>query len=357
MGGIYMKSDNIKHKHVLILTPGFPENEKDNVCIPALQIYLKALSEKKEPYKISVITFQYPFNKAKYRWNGIDIYAMKGRNRKGLFSLMLWIRVFLIFIKIHKANKVHLVHSFWYTQCALVGSIISAFYKVKHVCTFMGQDALAPNNYAKLILKRPVVVALSDFHAKTISESLNIKPDIIIPWGLESVVKPATCNERKIDVLGIGSLIPVKNYSLFVEIIAELIKKNKELKCLIIGNGPEYNLLKKKIEQLNLFDNLELKGEIQREEVLQYLDQSKVLLHTSGYESFGMVFIEALAAATKIVSKPIGCYQQDIAGWKVGENQIQLKEAILELLEDEKKVANTFFDIDETVKKYLKVYF
>ena len=34
-------------KHLLIITPGFPENEGDTKCIPALQIYLKELQAKK----------------------------------------------------------------------------------------------------------------------------------------------------------------------------------------------------------------------------------------------------------------------------------------------------------------------
>lgn len=350
--GIYMKSN--KEKHILILTPGFPKDHADTTCIPALQTYLRTLSSI-ERLKISIISFQYPYTKEEYSWNKINVYPANGQNRKGIFRLFTWGLVFFKFLKINRINRVDIVHSFWYAECAFLGSIISVMSNVLHVSTFMGQDALSKNKFARLMIKKPFVVSLSKFHERNIWENLGISSDEIIPWGIdkrEFVNEPE--KDRPIDVLGVGSLIPLKNYSLFIEIIHELVKKGNSLKCVILGAGPELESLNDKIVEYDLMGTLELKGEVDRPAVIDYMKQSKVLLHTSDYESFGMVFIEALQSGVKIVSKPVGCFEEsDI--WMVGENKKQLQDALLKML-DSNNQSDLSFDIQNTVERYLKVY-
>lgn len=350
-----MKSN--KEKHILILTPGFPESEADSTCIPALQIYLKALHASDKLGKISVITFQYPFKTETYVWNDIKVYPLNGGNKKGLFSMMTWMMAFSRFLRINRTNRVDVIHSFWYSECTFVGSILSSIFNVPHVSTFMGQDALPKNKFVKLILKKPFIVALSQFHEKTIRKNLGIVADKIIPWGIEkSEFKKALESNRPIDVLGVGSLIPLKNYLLFIDIIHELTQNGVNLKCIIIGGGVEYDTLNERIDAYRLSETIELKGQLEYREVLDYMRKSKVLLHTSSYESFGMVFIEALQSGAKIVSKPVGCFQEsDI--WKTGENKEKLIEGVMGLLQkNEAENQKLYFDIRDTVNRYLAIY-
>ena len=51
----------IKNSHIVFLTPGFAESEKDSTTIPALQVYLKNLKKKLPKTKMTIITFQFPF--------------------------------------------------------------------------------------------------------------------------------------------------------------------------------------------------------------------------------------------------------------------------------------------------------
>ena len=65
----------IAPKHIVFLTPGFPENERDDTCIPALQIFAKQLQ--KQPHcKVTVVTIHYPSQKTEYVWNGIKVYSL-----------------------------------------------------------------------------------------------------------------------------------------------------------------------------------------------------------------------------------------------------------------------------------------
>ncbi|MGB0369237.1 MAG: hypothetical protein ACPGD8_07510 [Flavobacteriales bacterium] len=48
-------------KHILILTPGFPENEADDTCMPYLQTYLREASKEEHGLRFTVISLQYPY--------------------------------------------------------------------------------------------------------------------------------------------------------------------------------------------------------------------------------------------------------------------------------------------------------
>lgn len=351
--GISMKSNSVNH--ILILTPGFPEHEEDSTCIPALQVYVKALQERISAENISIITFHYPFKNCPYHWHGVNVYPMNDGNRKWIYKPILWLKVLRRVFKINRLKRISLIHSFWYSECAFIGGVLSLLLKRPHVCTFMGQEALSKHRYGKLILNKPYLVALSDFHAISISDSLGIQPDKIIPWGIEKNDLKSNPSKRLIDVIGVGSLIPLKNYSLFIDVIGELVKQKKELICVLIGEGNERKLLEDKIVEMNLSDHIELRGATDRSEVLNYMNQSKVLLHTSNYESFGMVFIEALQAGASIVSKPVGCFQESDS-WKIGGDKIQLQKAVLELLQNKPLSKPPSFNIHDTVRSYLDIY-
>ena len=73
----------IEKKRVLFLTPGFPGNDEETDCIPALQLFLHALDQT-GLFEISVIAFHYPYREDRYNWKGIQVFALGGNNRKGL---------------------------------------------------------------------------------------------------------------------------------------------------------------------------------------------------------------------------------------------------------------------------------
>ena len=49
----------------------------------------------------------------------------------------------------------------------------------------MGQDVLSDNTYFSKIRKLPKLIALSSFQAQALTKNYGIKPELIIPWGME----------------------------------------------------------------------------------------------------------------------------------------------------------------------------
>jgi len=343
-----------KTSHIVFITPGFAKNEADTTCMPYLQVYFKALLN--QGFKISIITMHYPAYNAVYKWNNCNVYsfAKYAKWKKPL----LWLKAIRTIISINKKEPISALHSFWLGECALVGHWVSKIIKVKHLNTLMGQDVLEGNKFCKMLpIKSMNLVTLSHFHQQVFLKNYHIKTPIIFFGTYKNeVIKNET---KTIDFIGVGSLIPIKNYSLFVEVIYELNKTNP-VSAVIIGEGVEFDLLAQKIKDLNPNPSeenvIKLLGVQNNEQVLSYLAQSKILLHTSNHEGFGMVFAEALQQEVMVVSTPVGSIFES-PNVMLANNKNNLVKACKTMLT--KNYNQQFpnpFDIEKTIDDYYKFY-
>lgn len=337
------------------MTPGFPENEAETNCIPALQDFFKQF-QATQLFEISVITFQYPYRKENYLWHGIKVYSLGGKNRKGLMRYLNWLKVLKLADEINEHKPIIQVHSFWFNECAYIGNKIALKLDIPHSCTFMGQDALKENQYFKKIKKLPLIVTLSGFHAKTLMENAGIETNFIIPWGINDIELPARSN-REIDILGVGNLIPLKAFDRFIRVVKEVRTKLADVKAEIVGNGPEIQNLQKLIDAYGMTQNIHMRGELDRAGVLKKMGQSKCLLHLSEYESFGMVLIEALSLNVKVFSSNVGI-APEIQEISIVEGEKEASYRIVEFLLNKESVLQKInYSIKSTVDSYIEQVF
>ncbi len=345
--------------HILIFSPGFARDEEDYNCIPPLQAYLPALREAHPNLKITVLALHYPYKERIYQWNGFEVHALGGNNVStphGKF--LLWRKARKRIRSIHAAHPLSVIHAFWLTECAWLAQQVGRKISVPVVATVQGQDALQANRYlSSLDLNTLRIVTLSARAAEVI-KSLRTVPFIkVIPWGLPADEIPDLILGRKdIDVLGVGNLIPVKNWTLFLQVLQQVRRNRPFAKVRLIGNGPLREALEKEAEERQLTGMLEFLGELPRPEVIQWMRRSKVLLHTAKYEGQGYVFEEGLAQGMRVVSTPVGMANNN-PRWKVESEVEDLAEAVVEAIS-----APTFNDpgrmdrIEDTVSAYMEVY-
>ena len=337
-------------KHIVFITPGFPENEADTTCIPALQVYAKELQKQKN-IQLSVITLHYPFTKTEYNWYNVKVIPLGFNNRKLLFKKSL---VQKTLDKLHQQNPIHTLHSFWLGECALAGYRFSKKHSIKHICTLMGQDAKKRNKYAKILpLKKMNLITLSKFQQALFLKNYKTS-STIIPWGVSKELSHSKAN-KIIDIIGIGSLISLKNYTAFIQTIQLLKLKNPLIKAVLIGDGLLKEKLKKEIKKLKLEQNIELKGTISYAGTQKYLSQSKILLHPSTFESYGMVFAEALANNVFIVSKKVG-FAETCNYWKTEDTVKGFFEECQYFLKQDTPNISSYPNVDTTTREYLKLY-
>ncbi len=346
-------------KTLVILTPGFPSSEADSTCLPMQQSFLRALKENDQGLHIIVLSFQYPYVKQVYIWFGITVMSFNGRNKGGIARLLLRRKLNTALTKINQSNKIAGIISFWYNECAWVGKKFAGKNNLKHYCWILGQDARQTNKYPKsLNLPTDELIALSDFLQHELKKNHGIKPAFVIPPGIESKQFNSTIPAKDIDLLAAGSLIPLKQFEIFIEVVAEIKNQFPGIKAAIIGDGPEKNKLKALIEKYELQSNITLTGELQYPEVLQWMQRTKVFLHPSSYEGFSGVCQEALAGGAHVISfcKPM---KEDIKHWHIVSSKEEMGQTTITLLEDSSLPYNKvlFCTMDDVAKKMLALFF
>lgn len=316
-------------KTLVILSPGFPAIEADTTCLPAQQLFVQNVQETFPDLTIIVLAFHYPYINSTYTWKNVHVVSFNGRNKGKLQRLILWSKVWRKLAAINRTHRIIGLFSFWCTGCALVGHHFAKRNKLKHLTWILGQDAKVDNKYVKFIKPRSnELVAMSDFLANTFEVNHGMRPQYVIPNGVDPKLYPAPVDERNIDVLGVGSLIKLKQYHLFIELIA---RAKKNIRAVICGKGPEEQALLEQIHRLKLEQNVSLTGELQHPEVLQLMQRSKIFLHTSYYEGFSTVCLEALYAGAHVISfcNPVTA---PLPHWHIVNNEEEMLEKLWELL-------------------------
>ncbi|UCH65142.1 MAG: glycosyltransferase [Ignavibacterium sp.] len=347
----------LNRKHILILTPGFPKDEQDENCIPPLQIFIDKFDKEYNNFKLTVVTIHYPPMKGEYKWKKIDVYSCGGNNNSFPARLLTWNTCKRFAKNIQKQIPVNLIHSFWLGECALLGNQLSKKYDVKHINTLMGQDLNQPNIYPKFVnLNTLKFVALSESQAAVFNSKTKNNSDYIIPWGISREDLNAKERERDIDILGVGSLIPSKNFEFFVNVIETIKKSDPKINCMIIGDGTEKEKLIQIISSKELKNNIKLTGSMNRTDVLNYMQRSKILLHTSNFESFGYALAEALSCGCYVVCKNTG-FAKGSSKMLIAKNINDFAPIIQKVLNRKHNSTPELpFPLDETISAYKNLY-
>lgn len=343
---------------LILLTPGFPVNEADSACLPSIQVFVKNLQKNHPLLNIVIITFQYPFVAKKYTWNGIQVIGIGGANKGKLFRLRVWIKVWRILNDLRNQQHIIGILSLWLGECALLGKRFGKKYGIKYYTWLLGQDAKKNNRYKTLMRSSgDELIAISDSVAKTFEEHYNIKITNVVPIGIDESMFANTQSNRTIDIMAAGSLIPLKQYDLFIEVVKRVKETTGKLNVMLCGEGPEKAKLHDLLEQYHLQDDITLTGELPHAEILTNMQRTKIFLHTSSYEGFSTVCAEAVSAGAYVISfcKPM---QHDIPHWFIVNTVEEMVMQTVSLLKDNKLEHSgiTAYRIDDTVRHIMRLF-
>ncbi|MGY3215268.1 glycosyltransferase [Mucilaginibacter sp. HD30] len=351
----------MKHNRVktlVILTPGFPADENDSTCVPPRQIFVRALKRLHPELNIVVLALQYPFFSKTYQWHGVQVISFGGINKGRIYNMFTTFRVWAT---LHRLNKgYHLIGSlsFWLGKCSFISSRFAKKHRLKHYSWILGQDAKAGNKYVARIKPDELsLIALSDFIRREFNLNYGIVPKNVVPVGIDPGLFSPPAGKRDIDILGAGSLIPLKQYDVFLEIIAQLKSHFPDIKATICGDGLQMLHLKQMIKELDLAGNVTLTGRLSNQEVLAHMQRAKIFLHTANYEGFGTVCLEALYAGNKVVSfvKPM-----DIAieNWQIATDKKHMVQILKEIMQDTDLTHEPAlpYPVDDIAKMVFKLY-
>jgi glycosyltransferase involved in cell wall biosynthesis len=269
----------------------------------------------------------------------------------------MWQKISKRLKAINKTQEVIGLLSFWAGECCFVAKRFATKNDLKHYCWMRGQDARKGNRYIKYIKPRAnELIALSDFIAEELQRNYGVLPSHIIPNAIDTSHFPQGNYQRDIDLIGVGSLIPLKQYEIFIHCAKELLIGHPQLKCLICGKGPEEKKLQQLIEKEGLTEYILLTGELSHDEVLKLMKQSKIMLHPSSYEGYSTACLEAIYAGACVISfcKPM---KKRIANWHFVQNKEEMITTAKELLSGNlpQEIPNVY-TIEQAAKDLMKLY-
>ncbi len=103
-------------------------------------------------------------------------------------------------------------------------------------------------------------------------------------------------------LLFVGRLASEKNVTFLIENQADLVKKNKHCKLLIIGDGPDMELFQRQAKKLKIEENVIFAGKIAWEDIHKYYQIPDVFVTASHTETQGLTLLEAMAASVPVVA-------------------------------------------------------
>ena len=179
--------------------------------------------------------------------------------------------------------------------------------------------------YKNVLLKwalSPVskIFALTPWWKETLFNSFDSKLISVIPNPIDNdllaLVEEMQRDTEEKDVKNIFSMSRLVEDKGFEELIESMRFLDSKYVLTIAGDGPLLSKLKQQVIHLNLASRVKFTGWINLPEKVDYMQQSDVFCLPSKNDSFGMVFIEAMACYLPVVALDAGAIS-DVVSNKV----------------------------------------
>jgi glycosyltransferase involved in cell wall biosynthesis len=212
------------------------------------------------------------------------------------------------------------------------------------------------------------VVTLSQFQDAKLQEVHRVATSVV-PLGVD--IRKFAFRERPIELpcqfIHVANLTAVKDQETLVRAFAIL---RSRIDCRLTIVGPDYlqGRLHRFVESMNLSDAVTFTGPVPHTALPEYYGKAHILLHTSLYESLGVVALEAMASGVVVCGTAVGILA-DLAGKAclavAPRDSAGLANGVSSLLADPSELARlrrsarewvTRHSIESTASDYSRIY-
>jgi len=149
------------------------------------------------------------------------------------------------------------------------------------------------------------IVANSHFTQNKLQKAFgkNKKKIISIPPASIDIERIDTIQSQKkiYDIIYYGRIIAHKHVEHIVDTVEALVNNDYDARALIIGGGPDEEMIKSKIISKNLSKNINLIDFVDDyEDLIKYIKSAKIMIQPSEREGFGITVVEANACGLPV---------------------------------------------------------
>lgn len=152
------------------------------------------------------------------------------------------------------------------------------------------------------------VIAVSEALKKVIRDEYGVNA-ICVPNMIDTeMFRPAAPSGPRggIRAVSAGNLVPGKRHEASIHAVAAVKGEHPDLTLTIYGEGPQREKLELLIKSLGVEAQVSLLGEVKREELAKALQSSDFFILPSAFETFGLVYIEAMATGLPVIATRCG---------------------------------------------------
>jgi len=180
--------------------------------------------------------------------------------------------------------------------------------------TIVGQDASYSPVVTYSINESDRVTAVSEYLKTTTFDHFDISNEIsVIPNFVDTKrfsrkdrnhFKDALCPNGEKVITHVSNFRKVKRTQDVVKIFAEVLKSNRNVKLLLVGDGPERAATEQLCREYGICDEIRFLGK--QEPVEEILSISDLFLMPSASETFGLAALEAMSCEVPAITSNIG---------------------------------------------------
>ena len=219
----------------------------------------------------------------------------------------------------------------------------------------------------KLVMRSSsFITASSQYENNLISENYDIDKKKInqITPGVDRKVFVLDENIKRENILlSIGRIQEQKRQLDVLKFLDNFRKIDSNFLCYFVGgpsgkSGDDYlNQLKDNVKELNLESNTEFLGNLTQIKIKELMNRSKLLIHTSHFETFGLVAIEANTMGVPVLTTNQGplseIIENNVNGYLTeGLINSQVNNFVKNLLNDDKQFQKFQMNCHEKSKKF-----
>jgi glycosyltransferase involved in cell wall biosynthesis len=228
-------------------------------------------------------------------------------------------------MKLHKRKRFDLIHMFHVFEVGGGAILFKTLKRLPQIITLMGWDTYSPlrkipkhcTKYMELVLNGADIVTAPSYSLSKIAAEQGCRKKVeIIPHGSKmvenqkgSIKKDITDNsmfEGKRLILSVQRLKRVKGLEYLINAIPEIVGSNKNAYFIIAGKGDQENNLKNLVKKLNIMEYVYFPGFVNHELLPSYYSIADLFVLPSLYETFGLVYIDALSFGVPVVTTENG---------------------------------------------------